>query len=113
MNGLIHFFSVVKNCTILFYLGRKYNFYFNSFSFRFTKDRTRHSPFPTFSQIHIIASRSVLDANIRILLGYKSSGDHIAPVFFSQLVSNTQGMAKAVEEREKAVLVKKKMKSPR
>lgn len=112
MNGLIGTSCCQKTYHIIF-LIRKCNFNFDSFSFRSTKDRTLHSPFPTFSQIHITASKSALDANIRILLGYKSSGDNIAPVLFSQPISNIQGLAKAVEERKEATLVKRKMKNPR
>lgn len=97
MKRLFHIFPIIENHTMLFYLARKYNFHFHSFSFRFTKDQTLRSPFPTFSQMHIITSRSALDANIRILLGYKRSGDNIVPRLFSQLIGNSQGLAKAVE----------------
>lgn len=103
-------FPVVKN---FLFLVRKYNFNFESFSFRFTKDQTHRSPFPTFSQIHITTSKSALDVNIRILLGYKSSGDNVAQVLFSQPISNSQGLAKMLEEGREAALVKRNMKSPR
>ena len=96
-----------------FFFVRKYNFNFDSFSFRFTKDRTHHSPFPTFSQIHITTSKSALDVNIRILLGYKSSGDNVAQVLFSQPISNSQGLVKMLEEGREAALVKGNMKNPR
>ena len=109
MNGLIHIF-LVKNYTIL--LAKQYNFHFVSIFFRFTKDQTLHSPFPNLSQIHIIASRSVLDANTTLLMGYKSSGDHIAPALFSPHISNIQGLEKAVMERGETALVKRKKKSP-
>ncbi|KAI4554526.1 hypothetical protein MJG53_019825 [Ovis ammon polii x Ovis aries] len=82
-------------------------------TYRFTKDQTHRSPFPTFSQIHITTSKSALDVNIRILLGYKSSGDNAAQLLFSQPISNSQGLAKMLEEGREAALVKRNMKSPR
>jgi hypothetical protein len=54
----------------------------------------------------------VPDASIKILLEYKSSGDHTAQALFSQLISNSQGWVKVVEEKEEATLVRRKMKSP-
>lgn len=95
---------------MVFYLVIKY-FLFDSFSFRFTKDQILHSPFLTFSQIHIIASRSVLDANTRILLGYKRSGDDTAPGLSSQPISISQGLEKEVQERGEATILKINVKS--
>lgn len=109
---LIYIFPIVKNRIMSFYLVRKYNSYFDSFSFRFTKDRTLHSPFPTFSQIHVIASRFVLDANIKSLPEYKRSGAHIAPVLFFQLISQIQGLAEVIKETKAVALMNKKVKSP-
>lgn len=101
------------SCQKLYHImAKQYNFHFVSIFFRFTKDQTLHSPFPNLSQIHIIASRSVLDANTILLMGCKSSGDHIAPALFSPHISNIQGLEKAVKERGETALVKRKKKSP-
>ena len=105
-------FPVVKNLFFFFFVI-KYNFNFDSFSFIFKKDRTQHSTFPTFSQIHITTSKSALDVNVRILLGYKSSGNNVAQVLFSQPISNSRGLVKMLEEGREAALVKGNMKNPR
>ena len=53
-------------------------------------------------QIHATASRSVQDADMKPPMVFKSCGGHIVPVLFSQLISITPGMAKAVGVKEKA-----------
>ena len=53
-------------------------------------------------QIHATASSSVQDADMKPPMVFKSCGGHIVPVLFSQLVSITLSMAKAMEVKEKA-----------